>query len=399
MGTASKNDSSEELFHSSFLGTAKYANEDSTPPKKKKIKSEKAKPKKEIKVVDKEKGDYYKPAQKPIVPPTASKPSDEKKATTEDSEIFHSSFLGKSSSYAKPQPVKPQPVKQKQAKPQPEKSVKKDEKSETDEEIDRKVEEISKNLQKKFEEEEKELRKRQKETKKQEKKEIKRAKKEDKKKRYTPHKKRSIWRRIANMSKYEWGYYEDLEYINPAELSDGEREHYWEDIEELEDAQHDYDAFQAKKTAFVAGIAGVGLAISLTLLGSLAHDIGSGALFGVDRSKETLPPTEIVTLVTGDTQLKLEESRARGRMMKLQDQDYLKDRINDNFIPENVSDEEMLDIMEEAWRTLEPEVQKWVREPYKAHEAELRQAEREAQRNGTSQTGSGKVIQGEEETR
>lgn len=248
----------------------------------------------------------------------------------------------------------------------------------TEEEQERLIQDISENLSKQFEELEKHQKKEAQKTKKAQKIEIKRAKKAAK--RYVPHKQRSIWKRIAHMKKYEFGYYDDLYDIDPAKLPEEEKEYYWEEVEELEDAEHDYTAFQAKKTAFLAGIAGVGLAITIALTNSVFQDIGSGAIFGVNRSNDPVPPTEIVTVVNGDTNLRLEENRAKGRMMKLQDQDYLRERINDNFIPEDVTPDEMLDIMEEAWRTLEPDVQKWVREPYKAHEAELRRAEEERQR-------------------
>lgn len=260
----------------------------------------------------------------------------------------------------------------------------------SEEEQERMVQEISENLEKQFKKEDEERRQAKKvkeaekktekpEKKKRSKKTIKSAR--GKANRYVPHKKRSIWERIGHMTKYGWGYYDDLEDINPAELNDGERELYWEEVEELEDAQHDYDSVQAKKTAFLSGLAAIGIGFVIVTGVSLYNDVKDGTFFHMPTNQESqIPATEIVTLVKGETNLKLEENRARGKLMKFEDQDYLRSRINENFIPENATEDEMLDIMQEAWRTLEPDVQKWVREPYRVREAELRRAEEEAQR-------------------
>lgn len=242
----------------------------------------------------------------------------------------------------------------------------------TEQEKDEMLQEISENLKKQFDE----MAKNSKKEEKTEKRKIKKASGNAKK--YTPHKKRSIWQRIAHMKKYDWGLYDDLYDINPKDLPEEERKYYWEDVEELEDAQHDFEAFQAKKTAFLVGLASVGLALAICFGTAVYKDINKGDLFNRHNTTSEMPPNEIVTLVEGDTNLRLEENRAKGYLMKFEDQEYLRNRINENFIPENATEEQMRDIMQEAWRNLEPEVQKWVREPERVYEAQKRKEAEEA---------------------
>ena len=381
MDIAAPSEPNKKRFHSSFLSSDDWEDtKKDVSPKKKKAKTEKTKTlklKTETKIQDREKGDYYKPAQTPLVPPASNK-KEEKAGSSEGPKRFHSSFLGDYGFYEKPEPVKPkEETKQKAAKkskiksvkPQAIKPIKTD--SEEEEQLDRKVEEISKNVSRRISEEDGII-------KKQQKIKIKQAKKQEGSKRYTPHKKRSIWQRIAHMKKYDWGLYDDLYDINPKDLPEEERKYYWEDVEELEDAQHDFEAFQAKKTAFLVGLASVGLALAICFGTAVYKDINKGDLFNRHNTTSEMPPNEIVTLVEGDTNLRLEENRAKGYLMKFEDQEYLRNRINENFIPENATEEQMRDIMQEAWRNLEPEVQKWVREPERVYEAQKRKEAEEA---------------------
>lgn len=237
---------------------------------------------------------------------------------------------------------------------------------------EKKVEEytelITKSLEKRFREEERQIREEQRKKSQAQKREIKRVKKEQKL--YVPHKKRNFISNLANRYKYKIGLYDWVYDLDPNELSDEEYKEYWEDVQKLEDAEHFDDKFEARMAAFKVGLAGVGLVSSMLLLGFTFKTI-------MPLDKEPEIPTEIVTQVTEDYKLRLEENRAKASTMKFEDQEYLRDRINENYIPENPTDDEMRDLMQEAWENLEPEVQKWIREPNKVYEAEQRKREKE----------------------
>lgn len=218
--------------------------------------------------------------------------------------------------------------------------------------------------------------------------------------RYEPHTRRNFFQNLKNRSNFLYGDYDWVEEVDPATLSGKVKEEYWEDVDKLEDAMN-FDSMLGKKlNAFRLGLAGVGLAVALTFFNHTMQTI-------VPPIQEAPLPTTIVTQVS-DSHLNLEERRARSRFMKMEDQEYLYERINENFIPENMTEEQKLDLMQEAWENLEPDVQKWVREPERAHEAELKreaeekirlenEAEIEAARTALNQDGD-TTERGEEST-
>jgi hypothetical protein len=66
------------------------------------------------------------------------------------------------------------------------------------------------------------------------------------------------------------------------------------------------------------------------------------------------------------------ELEARSHFFKLEDQEYLKSKMD---IPEGATDEEILELMKEAYANLKPDIQQWIRDPEKVAAAKAKQQE------------------------
>lgn len=370
--SGSSNNPEKQVFHSKTLGktkaTATSEKSDDQVFQSSTLGKKTSKPKETPKSPTDKKKEEPKPASKPISadsPVFHSKTLGKTKTTAtsekSDEQVFQSSTLGKAT-------VKKQETPRSDVSELPKGHEKYGNYVKSDAEIEKMADEISRNLEKQIAKEERKIKA---EAKKAQKRKIKSAKKETEKKKYVPHKERSFLGNMINRAKYRMGWYDYIYDTDPNDLSKEEEQEYWEDVDDLEDAEHFDEAFNKKMMVFKLGLASIGLAVS----------IGLGCHIGntITAPLQTPEPTSLVTQYSGQ-KLEYEEKRAQAYMLRFEDQEYLRLRMNEEFIPENLTEEEMHDLMQDAWEMLEPEVQEWVRSPDRIREAQERQKEKEEQR-------------------
>lgn len=179
---------------------------------------------------------------------------------------------------------------------------------------------------------------------------------------------KNFFKNFSDMMAYRFGFFDDLENMNPDELNSEERSKYWEDVKKLDDIKSFDESFSRNMEKLKFGLAAIWLAGSI----SLGTVVGKKIVDSING--ETIPEEEQNQIIfqIPESKLKSEIRKVKLDLLYFEDQDYLFERLNPKFIPENATEEEMRAIMQEAWEALEPEIQEYVRSPKSVYEAEKR---------------------------
>ena len=210
---------------------------------------------------------------------------------------------------------------------------------------------ISKNVKRNIKEEDKQLKKEAREKRKEQRK-IKRARGK-----YIPHKRRSLLERFAHMIYYNHGGYDKYIYSNYEDLSPRQQKKWQTKIEAIQDTEHDI-AMRAGWTSFKVLLAACGLALTC---------------YSVKLVQQQFAETEArLQIERIQKQKEYSELEAKSHFFKLEDQEYLKSKMD---IPEGATDEEILELMKEAYANLKPDIKQWIRDPEKVAAAKAKQQE------------------------
>lgn len=216
------------------------------------------------------------------------------------------------------------------------------------------VKSISRNVNRNIKKEDKQFKKEAREKRKEQRK-IKRARGK-----YIPHKKRSLLERFAHMIYYKHGGYDKYIFTNYEDLTPRQQKKWQTKIDAVEDVEHDI-AMRAGWTSFKVLLAACGVALTC---------------YSVKLVEQQFAETEArLQIERIQKQKEYSELEARSHFFNLEDQEYLKSKLD---IPEGATEEEILELMKEAYANLKPEVQRWIRDPERVAEAEAkRKAEQE----------------------
>ncbi|MBR3512652.1 MAG: hypothetical protein IKN74_06865 [Clostridia bacterium] len=216
------------------------------------------------------------------------------------------------------------------------------------------VKSISRNVNRNIKKEDRQLKKEAREKRKEQRK-IKRARGK-----YIPHKKRSLLERFAHMIYYKHGGYDKYIFSNYEDLSPRQQKKWQTKIDAIEDVEHDI-AMRAGWTSFKVLLAACGVVLTC---------------YSVKLVEQQFAETEArLQIERIQKQKEYSELEARSHFFNLEDQEYLKSKLD---IPEGATEEEILELMKEAYANLKPEVQQWIRDPERVAEAEAkRKAEQE----------------------
>ena len=220
------------------------------------------------------------------------------------------------------------------------------------------VKSISKNVEKNIKQEDKEIKRNAKQEARRKRIEQKKIKKW--RGRYIPHKKRSLLERFAHMIYYKHGGYDKYIFTNYEDLTPRQQKKWQTKIDAVEDVEHDI-AMRAGWTSFKVLLAACGVALTC---------------YSVKLVQQQFAETEArLQIERIQKQKEYSELEAKSHFFKLEDQEYLKSKLD---IPEGATEEEILELMKEAYANLKPEVQHWIRDPERVAEAEAkRKAEQE----------------------
>ena len=216
------------------------------------------------------------------------------------------------------------------------------------------VKSISRNVNRNIKKEDRQFKKEAREKRKEQRK-IKRARGK-----YIPHKKRSLLERFAHMIYYKHGGYDKYIFSNYEDLSPRQQKKWQTKIDAVEDVEHDI-AMRAGWTSFKVLLAACGVALTC---------------YSVKLVQQQFAETEArLQIERIQKQKEYSELEAKSHFFKLEDQEYLKSKLD---IPEGATEEEILELMKEAYANLKPEVQHWIRDPERVAAAEAkRKAEQE----------------------
>ena len=216
------------------------------------------------------------------------------------------------------------------------------------------VKSISRNVNRNIKKEDRQFKKEAREKRKEQRK-IKRARGK-----YIPHKKRSLLERFAHMIYYKHGGYDKYIFTNYEDLTPRQQKKWQTKIEAVEDTEHDI-AMRAGWTSFKVLLAACGVALTC---------------YSVKLVQQQFAETEArLQIERIQKQKEYSELEAKSHFFKLEDQEYLKSKLD---IPEGATEEEILELMKEAYANLKPEVQHWIRDPERVAAAEAkRKAEQE----------------------